>query len=58
MTNKPRFLDLVRERIIVKYYHTPCRNSYASQINRFILFHNERHAKDMSKTEMALFLIH
>lgn len=58
MVNKPRFLDLVRERIQVKHYSIRTEEAYVGWIKRFIFFHNKRHPKDMGKIEMEQFLTH
>jgi hypothetical protein len=58
MVNKPRFLDLVRERIRVKHYSIRTEEAYVGWIKRFIFFHNKRHPKDMGKIEMEQFLTH
>ncbi|VAW49081.1 Integron integrase IntIPac [hydrothermal vent metagenome] len=58
MIPKPRFLDLVRERIRVKHYSIRTEEAYVGWIKRFIFFHNKRHPKDMGKIEMEQFLTH
>lgn len=54
MLNKPRFLDLVRERILIKHYSILTVEGYVGLIKRFIFFHNKRHPKGMSKTEIEV----
>jgi len=58
MANKPRFLDLVRERIRVKHYSIRMEEAYVGWIKRFIFFHNKRHPAEMGKLEMEQFLTH
>ena len=58
MANKSRFLDLVRERIRVKYYSILTGEVYVDWIKRFIFFHNKRHPAEMGKLEMEQFLTH
>ncbi|WP_394700498.1 phage integrase N-terminal SAM-like domain-containing protein [Thiomicrorhabdus sp.] len=52
MATKPRFLDLVRERIRAKHYSYRTEQSYVGWIKRFIFFHNKRHPAEMGKFEM------
>jgi len=40
MANKPRFLDLVRERIRVKHYSIRTEEAYVGWIKKYIFFHN------------------
>lgn len=58
MANKPRFLDLVRERIRVKHYSIRTEEAYVGWIKKFIFFHNKRHPAEMGKLEMEQFLTH
>ncbi len=58
MVKKPRFLDLVRERIRVKHYSIRTEEAYVGWIKRFIFFHNKRHPAEMGKLEMEQFLTH
>ena len=58
MVNKPRFMDLVRERIRVKHYSIRTEEAYVGWIKRFIFFHNKRHPAEMGKPEMEQFLTH
>ena len=58
MAPKPRFLDLVRERIRSKHYSYRTEESYVGWIKRFIFFHNKRHPAEMGKLEMEQFLTH
>lgn len=56
MATKPRFLDLVRERIRTKHYSIRTEEAYAGWIKKFIFFHNKRHPAEMGKLEMEQFL--
>ena len=56
MATKPRFLDLVRERIRTKHYSLRTEEAYVGWIKKFIFFHNKRHPAEMGKLEMEEFL--
>lgn len=56
MATKPRFLDLVRERIRTKHYSIRTEETYVGWIKKFIFFHNKRHPAEMGKLEMEQFL--
>ena len=43
MATKPRFLDLVRERIRTKHYSIRTEEAYVGWIKKFIFFHDKRH---------------
>lgn len=58
MPDKPRLLDLVRDRIRVKHYSLRTEQAYIHWIKRFILFHGKRHPKDMAAPEVEAFLSH
>lgn len=58
MADRPRFLDLVRERIKVKHYSIRTEEAYVGWIKKFIFFHNKRHPAEMGKLEMEQFLTH
>ena len=58
MANKPRFLDLVRERIRVKHYSIRTEEAYVGWIKKFIFFHNKRNPAEMGKLEMEQLLTH
>lgn len=58
MTQKPRFMWLVREKIRTMQYSYFTEKNYVFWIKRFIHFHNLRHPKDMSSNEVNQFLSH
>lgn len=57
-SNKPRLLDLVRERCRVKHYSIRTEKRYVDWIRRFILFHSKRHPSEMGAVEVEAFLTH
>ncbi len=56
MTQKPRFMWLVRERVRTMQYSYFTEKNYVFWIKRFIHYHNLRHPKDMSSHEVNQFL--
>ena len=56
MATKPRFLDLVRERIRTKHYSIRTEEAYVGWIKKFIFFIIKRHPAEMGKLEMEQFL--
>lgn len=58
MTDKPRLLDQVRNKIRLKHYSIRTEQAYAAWIRQYILFHNKRHPKDMAEPEIEAFLTH
>ena len=56
MTQKPKFMRLVRDRIRTMQYSYFTEKSYVFWIKRFIHFHSLRHPKDMSSGEVNQFL--
>lgn len=53
-----KLLDQLRERIRVKHYSIRTEQVYADWVKRFLLFHGERHPKDMGVAEVEAFLTH
>jgi site-specific recombinase XerD len=51
-------LDQVRDSLRVKHYAYRTEESYVQWIQRYILFHNKRHPKDMAESEVQAFLTH
>ena len=51
-------LDRVRDRIRVKHYSYRTEETYVQWIKRFILFHNDRHPREMGSDEVNAFLTH
>lgn len=58
MTQAPKLLDRVRERIRFKHYSIRTEDSYVQWIRRFILFHGKRHPAEMGAVEVEAFLTH
>ncbi len=58
MTQAPKLLDRVRERIRYKHYSIRTEDSYVQWIRRFILFHGKRHPSEMGAFEVEAFLTH
>lgn len=59
MNNQPRkLLDVVRETIRRKHYSPRTEETYLHWIRRFILFHHQRHPREMGAAEIAAFLTH
>lgn len=56
MTNKPKLLDQVRDRIRVLHYSIRTETAYVDWIKRFIYYHNKKHPADMGKKEIEKFL--
>lgn len=56
MTNKPRLLDQVRDRIRVLHYSIRTETAYVDWIKRFIYFHSKKHPAEMGKKEIEAFL--
>ena len=58
MGRKPRFLDMIRERIRTLHYSIRTEEAYVGWAKKYILFHNKRHPAEMGKEEMEKFLTH
>jgi site-specific recombinase XerD len=58
MDHKPRFLDLVRNKIRLKHYSIRTERAYIDWIKRFILFHHKRHPASMGASEIRAFRSH
>lgn len=56
MTEKPRFLDQVRQVIRVKNYSYRTEQAYVAWIRRYILYHDKRHPAEMGAPEVEAFL--
>ena len=54
--DRPRLLEVVRERLRVKHYSIRTEKSYVGWIKRYIHFHGKRHPRDMGKAELEAFL--
>jgi site-specific recombinase XerD len=55
---KPKLLEQVRDAIRVRHYSIRTEQAYLDWIKRFILFHDKRHPREMSETEVTQFLTH
>lgn len=58
MTNGPKLLDQVRNKIQTKHYSIRTEAVYVDWIKRFILFHDKRHPAAMGGAEVEQFLSH
>ena len=56
MSQPPRLLERVRERIRAKHYSYRTEKTYLHWIRRFILFHSKRHPREMGGPEVERFL--
>ena len=56
MQIKKKLLDIVQEKIRLKHYSLSTEKTYVYWIKYYILFHNKRHPKEMSKVEIESFL--
>jgi integron integrase len=54
----PKLLDQVRDRLRVKHYSIRTETQYLQWIQRFILFHDKRHPREMGAVEVEAFLTH
>ncbi len=52
----PKLLDQMRERIRVKHYSIRTESAYVDWARRFILFHHQRHPREMGAPEVGTFL--
>ena len=55
---KPRLLDLLRNKIRLKHYSIRTEQTYTEWAKRYILFHGKRHPAEMGKEEVEAFLSH
>jgi site-specific recombinase XerD len=53
-----KLLDQVRDVIRKKHYSIRTEQAYVGWIERYILFHNKRHPKDMGEMEISQYLSH
>lgn len=53
MSQEPRLLELVRQKIRLKHYSIRTEESYLGWIKRYIYFHEKKHPKDMGRAEDA-----
>jgi hypothetical protein len=55
---KGKFLDQVRTRARYRHFSMHTEQAYLYWIERFILFHNKRHPREMGEKEVEAFLSH
>ncbi|MEA2049630.1 MAG: site-specific integrase [Campylobacterota bacterium] len=53
-----KLLEILRDKIRVKHYSISTERTYLFWVKSYILFHNKRDPKEMSKVEIEEFLIH
>lgn len=53
-----KLMDQVRTAIRVRHYAIATERSYCSWIRKFILFHNKRHPRELTATDVMQFLSH
>lgn len=58
MTEPPKLLDRVRDKIRLKHYSIRTEQSYVQWVRRFILHHDKRHPAEMGAAEVEAFLTH
>ena len=56
MSQKKRFLDIVRDKIKMKHYSYATEKSYIGWTKRYIIFHKKKHPVQMGKAEIEEFL--
>ncbi len=56
MSEKKKLLDMVRDKIRLKYYSISTEKTYIHWIKCYILFHNKKHPIDMGKDEIEQYL--
>jgi integron integrase len=55
---KPRLLDQLRHEVRIRHYAYRTEKTYVHWVRRFVLFHGQRHPKDMGGPEIKAFLTH
>lgn len=56
VSQPPKLLDRVRERIRYKHYSLRTEESYVQWVKRFVVFHGKRHPSEMGAPEVEAFL--
>jgi integron integrase len=56
--DKPKLLDLVRQKIRTKHYSLRTEEAYTRWIRQFILFNGKRHPSQLGEAEVSTFLSH
>jgi hypothetical protein len=54
--SEKKLLDQVADALRVKHYSYRTEQTYVDWIRRYILFHNKRHPREMSETEIRTFI--
>ena len=54
----PRLLDRVREVARLKHFSLKTERSYLFYIRNYLLFHNQRHPREMGVSEIRAYLSH
>ncbi|GAK50675.1 integron integrase [Candidatus Moduliflexus flocculans] len=54
----PKLLDVVRDKLRLKHYSIRTEDAYVDWIRRFIIFHKNRHPKEMGIPEIEAYLTH
>ncbi len=58
MEQKPKLLDMMKNRLRVLHYSIHTEKSYLDWVKRFIFFHNKNHPSNMGSNEIERFLEH
>lgn len=58
MTQPPKLLDQVRDKLRVKHYALRTEQSYVDWIKRYIYFHDKTHPKNLGAQDVEAFLTH
>ncbi|MEI7842709.1 MAG: integron integrase [Gallionellaceae bacterium] len=58
MTQSPKLLDQVRDKLRVKHYAIRTEQSYVDWIKRYIYFHDKTHPKNLGAQDVEAFLTH
>lgn len=56
MRPSPRLLDQLHDRIRVKHYSIRTETAYVDWARRFVLFHGERHPRELAAAEVEAYL--
>lgn len=58
MSQQPKLLDRVRERVRFKHYSIRTEDAYVQWVKRFVLYHGRRHPAELGAPEVEAFLTH
>jgi integron integrase len=56
--NKPKLLEVVRDKLRVLHYSKRTEEAYLDWIRRYMSFHGKRHPREMGEAEIEAFLTH